>query len=158
MDIFNSSLLIRSRPAASAGSATVKPLGCAPLARSKLRDIHLEAYHSVRKSDLFLVRGGMRSVEFKMASLEDWASMDDDHLISLLAAIEALRASTLRLPVVGGATANVQSLQDAVGSAIDIMQAMTSSLRSLLPMVEEVNSLVSELAKVMTKEEALLEQ
>lgn len=39
-----------------------------------------------------------------MASLEVWDSMDDDHLISLLGAIEALTASTLRLPVVGGAT------------------------------------------------------
>ncbi|KAL8554694.1 hypothetical protein ACS0TY_002761 [Phlomoides rotata] len=94
----------------------------------------------------------------QMASLEDWASMDDDHLISLLGAIEALTASTLRLPVVGGATVNVQSLQDAVGSAVDIMQAMTSSIHLLLPMVEEVNSLVSEVAKVATKEQALLEQ
>ncbi|KAI3445899.1 hypothetical protein Pfo_002564 [Paulownia fortunei] len=94
----------------------------------------------------------------QMTFLEDWASLDKDHSISLLGAIEALTASTLRLPVVGGAIADVQSLQDAIGSTVDIMQAMASSIYLLLPMVEEVNSLVSELAKVTTKERALLEQ
>lgn len=35
------------------------------------------------------------------AFLEDWASLERNHSISLLGAIEALKASTLRLPVVG---------------------------------------------------------
>lgn len=39
-----------------------------------------------------------------MSFLEDWACMDKEHSISLLGAIEALRASTLRLPIVVGAT------------------------------------------------------
>lgn len=39
-----------------------------------------------------------------MTFLEDWASLDENHLISVVGAIEALKASTLRLPVVGGAT------------------------------------------------------
>ncbi|PIN16297.1 hypothetical protein CDL12_11056 [Handroanthus impetiginosus] len=94
----------------------------------------------------------------QMTFIEDWASLDKDHTISLLGAIEALKASTLRLPVVGGAIADVQSLQDAISSVVDIMQAMVSSIRLHLPMVEEVNSLVTELAKVTTKEQALLEQ
>ncbi|KAI3448167.1 hypothetical protein Pfo_004832 [Paulownia fortunei] len=94
----------------------------------------------------------------QMTLLEDSASLEKDHSISLLGAIEALKASTLRLPVVGGAIANVQSLKDAIGSAVDVMQAMGSSIFSLLPMVEEVNSLVTELAKVTAKERALLEQ
>ncbi|KAK4401770.1 QWRF motif-containing protein 2 [Sesamum angolense] len=94
----------------------------------------------------------------QMTFLEDWASLDKDHSISLIGAIEALKASTLRLPVVGGAIADVQSLQDAISSAVDIMQAMGSAIYLLLPTVEEVNSLVSELAKVTIKERALLEQ
>ncbi|KAK6159230.1 hypothetical protein DH2020_006544 [Rehmannia glutinosa] len=108
---------------------------------------------NARTETVLLVQ--QRSV--KMAFLEDWASFDKDHSISLLGAIEALTASTLRLPVVG-AIGDVQSLQDAIGSAFDIMQAMTSSIYLLLPMVEEVNSLVSELAKLTLKERALLEQ
>ncbi|XP_022859768.1 protein SNOWY COTYLEDON 3 [Olea europaea var. sylvestris] len=91
-------------------------------------------------------------------SLEDWASLDKDHSISLLGAIEALKASTLRLPVVGGAIADMQSLKDAISSTVDVMQTMASSICSLLPKVEEADSLVTELAKVTAKERALLEQ
>lgn len=35
--------------------------------------------------------------------LEEWSLLDRDHSSSLSGAIEALKASTLRLPVVGGA-------------------------------------------------------
>ncbi|KAL2460319.1 QWRF motif-containing protein 2 [Abeliophyllum distichum] len=94
----------------------------------------------------------------QMSFLEDWASLDKDHSISLLGAIEALKASTLRLPVVGGAIADIQSLKDAISSTVDVMHTMASSICSLLPRVEEVNSLVTELAKVTAKERALLEQ
>ncbi|KAL0376058.1 UNVERIFIED_CONTAM: QWRF motif-containing protein 2 [Sesamum calycinum] len=94
----------------------------------------------------------------QMTLLEDWALLEKDHSTSLLGAIESLKASTLRLPVVGGAIADAQSLKDAIGSAVDVMQAMGSSLCSLLPVVEELNSLVTELAKTAAKERASLEQ
>ncbi|KNA16645.1 hypothetical protein SOVF_087150 [Spinacia oleracea] len=94
----------------------------------------------------------------QMAYLEDWSLLDKDHYSSLQGAIEALKASTLRLPVVGGVTADVQSVKEAVGSAIDVMQSMASSTCSLLTKVEEVNSLVAELANVATKERILLER
>ncbi|KAH7867241.1 hypothetical protein Vadar_030832 [Vaccinium darrowii] len=94
----------------------------------------------------------------EVTGLEKWACLDKDHSVSLLGAIEALKASTLRLPVVGGAIADVQSVKDAIGSAVDVMQAMSYSMFSLLTKVEEVNSLVAELVKVISKERALLEQ
>ncbi|KAH9655716.1 QWRF motif-containing protein 2 [Citrus sinensis] len=55
--------------------------------------------------------------------LEEWALLDKDHTNSLLGATEALKASTLRLPV-----ADVQNLKDAISSALDVMQAMASSI------------------------------
>ena len=99
--------------------------------------------------------------------MEDWALLDRDHSSSLLGATEALKASTLRLPVVGKTVvrvfilcfillessnsinfalktvilylisppsvlkADIQNLKDAVGSAVDVMQAMASSICSL---------------------------
>ncbi|RVW40441.1 QWRF motif-containing protein 9 [Vitis vinifera] len=113
----------------------------------------------------------------------------------LVRAIEALKASTLRLPVVSGARADIQNLKDAICSAVDVMQAMASSICSLLSKathgvswnlqlrktaaaesqnregimkwagpiadsaaVEEVNSLVAELANASAKERACLDQ
>lgn len=42
-----------------------------------------------------------------MAYLEDWALVDQDYCSSLSGATEALKASTLRLPVVGGAKVSI---------------------------------------------------
>ncbi|KAI3831755.1 hypothetical protein MKX03_002527 [Papaver bracteatum] len=94
----------------------------------------------------------------QMTYMEEWALLDRDHSSSLSGATEALKASTLRLPVVGGARADIQNVKDAVGSAVDVMQAMASSICYLLSKVEEVNSLVAELANVSSQERALLDQ
>ncbi|KAF8404905.1 hypothetical protein HHK36_009800 [Tetracentron sinense] len=144
----------------------------------------------------------------QMIYLEEWALLDRDHSSSLSGAIEALKDSILRLPVVGGARADIQNVKDALGSAVDVMQAMASSICSLLSkgmelmgwgvalimnkysslvqpktqrpfggvsprsilvcltvsktifhlQVEEVNSLVAELANVSAKERAFLNQ
>ncbi|CAK9315727.1 unnamed protein product [Citrullus colocynthis] len=94
----------------------------------------------------------------QISYLEEWALLDRDHSSSMLGATEALKASTLRLPVVGKAIADIQNLKDAVGSAVDVMQAMASSICSLSSKVEETNSVVAELVKVTAKERILLQQ
>nr|XP_043628752.1 QWRF motif-containing protein 2-like [Erigeron canadensis] len=91
----------------------------------------------------------------QIAFLEDWAALDKDHSISLLGAIEALKASTLRLPV-GGAIADLQSMKDIISSALDVMQAVCSSVCSLCVKVEEANSIVTELSNLCAKEQTLL--
>ncbi|MQM20331.1 hypothetical protein Taro_053349 [Colocasia esculenta] len=94
----------------------------------------------------------------QMAYLEEWSHVDREHSNSLLGGIEALRASTLRLPVVSGAKVDIQDVKDAIGSAVDVMQSMGSSICSVLSKVEGRSSRVSELAKVAAQEQALLDQ
>jgi hypothetical protein len=72
----------------------------------------------------------------QMDYLTHWAALETEHSTSLSSAIEALRASTLRLPVTGGAKADVFTVKNAVSSAVDIMQAMGSSVCYLLSKVE----------------------
>ncbi|MBA0751495.1 hypothetical protein Gogos_000415, partial [Gossypium gossypioides] len=97
------------------------------------------------------------TAEAKIAHLEAWSLLERDHSSSLLGATEALKASTLRLPIVGKATADIQNLKDAISSAVEMMQAMASSICSLSSKVEEMNSLVAELASLAAKETVLLE-
>ncbi|XP_073287748.1 QWRF motif-containing protein 2-like [Primulina huaijiensis] len=114
-----------------------------------------------RRHRLQLLRQKLKLVSIlkgQISFLENWASLDKDHSTAVLGAIKALKASTLRLPVGGGAVTEVQSLKDAIGSAVEVTQTMASSIYSLLPTVEELNSLVTELAKVTAKECSLLEQ
>ncbi|KAL6008412.1 hypothetical protein ACLOJK_033922 [Asimina triloba] len=78
----------------------------------------------------------------RMNFLENWASAEREHSSSLAGATQALEASTVRLPVTIGARADVRTVKEAISSAVDIMQAMGSSICSLLPRVEETNHLV----------------
>ncbi|XP_042494592.1 QWRF motif-containing protein 2-like [Macadamia integrifolia] len=116
---------------------------------------------TVKKIKLQLQRQNLKLTSIlkgQMTYLEEWALLDRDHSSSVSGAIEALKASTLRLPVVGGAKADIQNVKDAVGSAVDVMQAMASSICSLLSKVEEVNYLAAELANLTAQERALLDQ
>ncbi|KAB1204030.1 QWRF motif-containing protein 2 [Morella rubra] len=94
----------------------------------------------------------------QMTHLEEWALMDQDYSNSLSGVIEALKASTLRLPVVSGAKADVQNVKDAICSALDVMQSMGSSIRLLVSKVADANSSVAELANTSAKERAMLHQ
>ncbi|XP_045830082.1 QWRF motif-containing protein 2 isoform X1 [Trifolium pratense] len=122
-----------------------------------------ELRHSVilKRIKLLLLRQKLKLTSIlkgQISYLEEWSLLDRDHSSSLLGATEALKASTLRLPVVK-ATADVPNLKDALGSAVDVMQAMASSIYSLSSkQVEETNCLVAEILKVTSKERYLLQQ
>ncbi|XVF34365.1 hypothetical protein REPUB_Repub18cG0053200 [Reevesia pubescens] len=94
----------------------------------------------------------------QMECLNDWALLERDHISSLAGAVEDLEASTLRLPITGGARTDIESLKAAICSAVDVMRAMGSSICSLLSKVEEINNLVSELAAIAAQEKNMLDQ
>ncbi|XVE55776.1 hypothetical protein DITRI_Ditri03aG0184700 [Diplodiscus trichospermus] len=133
-----------------------KSLYDAWMTTSKLRE-------SVRakRTELQLLKQNLKLssvLKGQMILLDEWAVLDHDYCSSLSGATEALMASTLRLPIVSGARADVPKLKDAISSAVDVMQAMASSICSLLPKVAEVNSLAGELGNVSANEFALLDQ
>ncbi|XP_047175785.1 QWRF motif-containing protein 2 [Vigna umbellata] len=116
---------------------------------------------SSKRRELQLLKHKLKLVfilKKQMVYLEDWAILDQVYISSLAGAIEALKASTLRLPVVDGAKADVHKVKDAVCSAVDIMKAMGSSVCFLLPKVGYLNSLVVEVANLITKEHVLLDE
>ncbi|XP_057967600.1 AUGMIN subunit 8-like isoform X2 [Malania oleifera] len=94
----------------------------------------------------------------QMAYLDDWALHERDHYNAVSGAIEDLQASTLRLPVTAGARADIETVKVAVCSAVDVMQAMGSSICSLLSRVEGMNHLVPELADLAARGRALLDE
>ncbi|GMI89684.1 QWRF domain containing 9 [Hibiscus trionum] len=121
---------------------------------SKLRE-------SVRakRNELQFLRQNLKLVSIlkgQMIFLDEWAVLGHDYCSYLSGAIEALTASTLRLPVVCGARADVPNLKDAIFSAVDVMQAISSSICSLLSKVAKVNTLVAEVRNLSTNELALL--
>ncbi|CAA0832634.1 QWRF motif-containing protein 8 [Striga hermonthica] len=91
-------------------------------------------------------------------SLDEWALIERDHVNSLTWAIQDLQASTIRIPVTGGARGDVETVKAAICAAVDVMQVMGSSLFSILSRVEGMNSLVSELANLVAHERAVLDE
>ncbi|KAI9118637.1 hypothetical protein K1719_010969 [Acacia pycnantha] len=133
-----------------------KSLYNAWVATSELRE-------SVRakRTELILLKQHIKLISIlkeQIKYLEDWALLDRGYSSSLSGAIEALKASTLRLPVVGRAKADVLNVKDAICSAMDVMQVMASSICLLSPKVGQVNSLLFEAANLSSKELALLEE
>ncbi|XP_016477505.1 QWRF motif-containing protein 2 isoform X1 [Nicotiana tabacum] len=122
----------------------------------------LKLRHSVKSKriQLLLLQQNMKLYSILKGQgpfLDNWSMIDGDHRNALSGAICALEASTIRLPVVEGARAEVQNVKDAISSSVDVMQAMGSSMCSLLPKVEQVDSMVYELADVVGNERALLD-
>ncbi|CAF1702409.1 unnamed protein product, partial [Brassica napus] len=64
----------------------------------------------------------------QMGYLEEWSLMDRDHSVSLLGAIEALKASTLRFPVIEKAVVDILDLKHIVSLAV--VHGMASSIFS----------------------------
>ncbi|KAK7259601.1 hypothetical protein RIF29_25211 [Crotalaria pallida] len=126
------------------------------LATSKLR-----ASVRAKRTELQMLRLQYKLISIlkeQMLYLEDWFSLDPVYSSSLSGAIEALKASTLRLPIVGGAKVEVLNVKDTVCSAMDVMQAMASSICQLLPEVRHINSLLVEVSHLNAKERVLLEE
>ncbi|KAI5078407.1 hypothetical protein GOP47_0006078 [Adiantum capillus-veneris] len=92
------------------------------------------------------------------SSLEDWSTLQGDHLNALEGAVRALEAAVLRVPVTGGVKADVPAVQDAISSAFDVMNLIENSAVYLLPKADKTNCLVSELGLVAAQERVLLEE
>uniref|UniRef100_A0A453KWJ7 Uncharacterized protein n=1 Tax=Aegilops tauschii subsp. strangulata TaxID=200361 RepID=A0A453KWJ7_AEGTS len=94
----------------------------------------------------------------QIACLEQWPALEDENNLSFSRATEALKASTLRLPVTSGARVDAVSLKNAVSSAVDVMQGLGSSVCSMLSKVEDRTYLISELSVVAAQEKVMLDE
>uniref|UniRef100_A0A0E0P1P3 Uncharacterized protein n=1 Tax=Oryza rufipogon TaxID=4529 RepID=A0A0E0P1P3_ORYRU len=100
----------------------------------------------------------MTVLKGQMDFLEEWSFLERDHANSLSGIVEALTATILCLPVTDGAKADIQDVKNAVGSAVDIMQTIGSSICTLLAKLSGTSILVSDLAKIATQERTLMDQ
>jgi hypothetical protein len=71
-----------------------------------------------------------------VAHLEDWETLEEEHSSALTGAMEALESTILRVPVSGGAKVDVHAVGEALGSAVDVLNALQVSVSSLSPKVK----------------------
>ncbi|KAG0460178.1 hypothetical protein HPP92_023306 [Vanilla planifolia] len=121
-----------------------------------------EMHHSITSKKIklhFLLHCLKLTAIFKdqLLCLEEWSLLEREHWSSLSGSIEALKASTMRLPIVSGCRADLQEVKDAVGSAVHVMQTLGSSTYFLMK-VQGASYLVSELAIIAEQAQSLLDQ
>ncbi|CAA3028941.1 protein ENDOSPERM DEFECTIVE 1-like [Olea europaea var. sylvestris] len=97
-------------------------------------------------------------VEAQMPYLDAWSALEEDYSISLSGISDALLNSSLRVPVSGEVQVEVKDLQEAFNSAVKVMELIGSHVQRFMPKAEEVDTSISELARVVSGERALIEE
>ncbi|KAL5231146.1 hypothetical protein ABZP36_029922 [Zizania latifolia] len=114
---------------------------------------------TVRRIDVQLLQQDFKLyyiLKEQIAYLEHWPALEEENGSTLIGVVEALQACTLRLPVTSGAQADAVAIKNALSSAADVMQALSSSILYLLSKVEGRTSLVSELSDMAGQEKVTL--
>ncbi|MBA0593733.1 hypothetical protein Gorai_010667 [Gossypium raimondii] len=96
--------------------------------------------------------------ETEMPYLEEWSTFQRDYLNSLSEAIQSLLNISLRLPINGNVKVDTREVGEAMTSAIKMMEMIVSNVQSFMPKAEEMESSVSELARVAIGERAVIEE
>ncbi|XP_010527090.1 PREDICTED: protein ENDOSPERM DEFECTIVE 1-like [Tarenaya hassleriana] len=122
-----------------------------------------ELYDSVGKKRVELqrlsrVNALLSMVESQTPCLEKWSVMEEEYSTSLSEVIEALLNASLRLPLIGNVKVDTEKLGDAIAVATKMMQSIEHHVRSFMPKAEEMEVLMSELARVTGIERASVEE
>ncbi|KAK8962359.1 hypothetical protein KSP40_PGU005020 [Platanthera guangdongensis] len=122
----------------------------------KLRDSVIEKRMELER--LNRLRSLSSIVDLEMPHLEEWALADEEYSTSLSGTIKALKDALTRLPVIGDVRLDVRELKVAIHSVNRMFESLSPSIERYLPMVDGVEKVSTELAKVATKEKALVEE
>ncbi|XP_044461161.1 protein ENDOSPERM DEFECTIVE 1-like [Mangifera indica] len=122
-----------------------------------------EMYESVKRKriELEILRRRkmlLTILEAQMPYLDNWCALEGDYSNSLSEGIQALVNASLQLPVSGNVTADVGKVGEALNSSMKLMETIILNVQSFMPKAEEVEFLMSELAKVTGGETLLIEE
>ncbi|OMO64652.1 hypothetical protein COLO4_31969 [Corchorus olitorius] len=100
----------------------------------------------------------LKILEDQMPYLEAWSAIQGDYSNSLSEVIQSLLNTSLLLPISANVEADTTKVRDAIRSAITLMEMILCHVQSFMPKAEEMESLISELARVAARERALVEE
>lgn len=95
-------------------------------------------------------------LEAQIPYLDEWSAMEEDYSVSITEAIQALLNASAQLPTVGNVRVDVRELGESLNSALKMMETIVSNTQRLMPKAEETDTSISELARVVGGERALI--
>ncbi|XP_027085723.2 protein ENDOSPERM DEFECTIVE 1 isoform X1 [Coffea arabica] len=102
----------------------------------------------------------LTTVESQMPYLDEWSTVAEDYSHSLSGVTDALLNLSLRLPISGGVKLQVDltELKEILDSAVKVIELITFCIQSFMVKAEDMESLVSELARIMGGERAHIQE
>ncbi|KAK2652687.1 hypothetical protein Ddye_012543 [Dipteronia dyeriana] len=97
-------------------------------------------------------------LEAQMPYLDEWSAFEGDYSVSLSEIIQALLNTSLQLPIGGNIKVDVREVGEALSSAAKLMEILISNIQSFVLQADEMEILISQLAKVTGGEKALIEE
>ncbi|WZZ48448.1 hypothetical protein YC2023_048555 [Brassica napus] len=93
-------------------------------------------------------------VESQIPYLEQWTTIEDEYSTSLSETSEALRNASLRLPLDADIKVETKELAEVLTGASKSVEGIVQNIGHLLPKTQEMETLISELARVSSIEKA----
>ncbi|KAL9225302.1 hypothetical protein vseg_001245 [Gypsophila vaccaria] len=90
--------------------------------------------------------------------LDEWSTLEDGYSSSLLELSNGLLNVLSQLPVDGNVRADMKEIEQALHSALKATEMICLQLQSFMPKAENVDSLVSDLARVYSGEVTLVDE
>ncbi|KAL2920633.1 Protein ENDOSPERM DEFECTIVE 1 [Bienertia sinuspersici] len=94
----------------------------------------------------------------QMPCLDEWSDLEEAYSSSLLELTQGLQNISSRLPLMGNVKADVKELNEAMNSALKVAELICSEVQSFTPKAEEMDGLVSDLARVHSGEATLVQE
>ncbi|KAJ0258513.1 Protein ENDOSPERM DEFECTIVE 1 [Hirschfeldia incana] len=103
---------------------------------------------------LLRVKAVKEIVESQIPYLEQWTTIEDEYSTSLSETSDALRNASLRLPLDADIKAETKELGEVLAVASKSVEGIVQNIGHLLPKTQEMETLMSELARVSSIEKA----
>ncbi|KAJ7967895.1 QWRF motif-containing protein 2-like [Quillaja saponaria] len=120
-----------------------------------------ELYNSVKRKRIelgILQRAKSLStiLEAQIPYLDQWSALEGDYSVSLTEVIGALLNASLQLPVSGNIKVDIREMEEALNSAMKVMQTIALHVQRFVLKGEETDNCISELARVVSGERVIV--
>ncbi|XP_061354206.1 protein ENDOSPERM DEFECTIVE 1-like [Gastrolobium bilobum] len=95
-------------------------------------------------------------LEAQIPYLDEWSALEEDYSVSITEAIQALLNASVQLPIGGNVRVDVREVGETLNSGLKMMETIISNIQRFMPKAEETDISISELAKVVGGERALI--
>lgn len=90
--------------------------------------------------------------------LDEWSALEEAYSTALLELTQGLQNISSRLPLTGNVKVDIKEINEAMNSALKVAESICLQVQGFVPKAEQVDVLISDLARVHSGEATLVEE